>query len=63
MKLNDWLFIIGIILLVVVVIVLIIYVKTEGFSCIKSPISYYQTKENTSCWCMNGFRDVKIPLT
>ena len=63
MKLNDWLLFIGIILLISFVVVLIMYIKTEGSSCIQSPISYYQLKENTSCWCMNGFRDVKIPLT
>jgi len=63
MKFGDWLMIIGIILMVGVTIVILNYSKSQGLSCIQSPISYYQLKENTSCWCMNGFNSIKIPLT
>jgi hypothetical protein len=63
LKFSDILMIVGIILMIGVTFFIINYSNSQGFSCIQSPVSYYQLKANTSCWCLNGFNQIKIPLT
>ena len=60
MKLLDYLMIMGIIIIILVGIFLLIYMKNQAGICLESPIDYYETAENTSCFCVNQIS--KMPL-
>ena len=60
MKLLDYLMIMGIIIIILVGIFLLIYVKNQAGMCIESPIDYYETMENTSCWCINDIGNMPL---
>lgn len=53
MKLLDYLMIIGIILILIAGVLMVLYFKNEGMKCLVDPITYYQLKEDTSCFCAN----------
>ena len=46
--------IIGIILILLAGVLMVLYLKNQGFQCMNNPISYYQLKENTSCFCIDS---------
>jgi len=60
MKLLDYLMIIGIIIIILIGIFVLIYIKNQAGMCIDSPIKYYETTKNTSCWCIGDIS--KMPL-
>lgn len=53
MKLMDYILIIAIILILIAGVLVILYFKNEGLKCMAEPITYYQLKEKTSCFCAN----------
>jgi len=43
----------AIILILIAGVLVILYFKNEGIKCMVEPITYYQLKEKTSCFCTN----------
>jgi len=47
--------IIGIILILIAIGILIYYNQSYGAECLKNPIKYYETTQDTVCSCANLF--------